>query len=97
MYAYYLVLIINRVCFKVNLQPVATIPEVIFKEAKTTTRDPHVGDKVQEKQPYSNEDNAPRINTPTTVITYSEQKTASDNVTKTVARLSTKMSSFIYQ
>jgi len=97
MYVYYLVLIINRVCFKVKLQPVATIPELIFKEAKTTTRDPHVEDKVQEKQQHSNEDNAPRINTPTTVITYSEQKSANDNVTKTVVRVSTKMSSFIYQ
>lgn len=93
---YYLVLIINRVCFKVQLPNVATIPEVIINEAKTTTRDLNAEDQVQEKQwDGGNEDNAPRINAPTTAITHSEQKSTVDNVTTNVARVSTKMSPFV--
>lgn len=87
MYIYHLVLIINRVCFKVKwpLQNEVTIKEAIANEAITNTRSLHETGQVQEEKLDSKQDKAEEITSSTAItIMYTNKELPTINATKNV-------------
>lgn len=90
MYIYHLVLIINRVCFKVKwpLQNEVTITEAIANEAKTNTRSLHETSQVQEEKLDSKQDKAEGATSSTAITTmYTDEQLPTQNATKDVKNI----------
>lgn len=90
MYIYHLVLIINRVCFKVKwpLQNEVTITEAIANEAKINTRNLHESGQVQEEKLDSKQDKTEGTTSTTAITTmYTEEKLPVKNATNNVKNI----------
>lgn len=86
----YLVLIINRVCFKVTwpLQNEVTITEAIAKEAQTNIRSLHETGQVQEKKLDSKQVKAEEKTSSTAITTTNtDEQLSIKNATKDVKNI----------
>lgn len=84
MYKYYLVLITNRVCFKVKwpIQNVATIPEVIVEEVKLSARDFQQDQNAERKLDNDQDNAAAETISQKKIIVNSDQKLVGENITE---------------
>lgn len=90
MYIYHLVLIINRVCFKVTwpLQNEVTITEAIAKEAQTNIRSLHETGQVQEEKLDSKQVKAEEKTSSTAITTTNtDEQLSIKNATRDVKNI----------